>query len=171
LPGPPDQCKTHQPYSHFFWGHGQLKPPHRGPNIIRVATALCTDIPEVQCAGRRCAVKVFFQTHPADWDVAEYILQHPIMQQEALLRQQQAVQAPGSAAGSTQLLGPFDANFLRRTTGHVDLVEWQPSSPLQFVGDSPHAVVLNERVRGRNVSPLDALHTVYDIMSASQDVV
>ena len=148
----------HQPYSHLVWCH--INAQNTQTNI---ASALCTDITQLQSVNGSCSVTVSIVNHPAGWEVKDYILQHPVMQQqEQLLQQhqqqqqqpaeQQAAQASGSAVGSTSTtwsLGPCEATLTRTAAGTLllkDLSMLSIHKSLRCDG-SPHALVLQERVR------------------------
>jgi hypothetical protein len=63
----------YQPYSHFFSGSSVYKPRRRA----YISRVLCTDTEEVQSVHGSCSIQVSFMSHPAGWDVNEYVKQHP----------------------------------------------------------------------------------------------
>jgi hypothetical protein len=135
----------HTPYSHLLWCHMSLQVY----STVCIASALCTDIEDLHSANASCSVQVSFLKHPADWDIKGYILQHPVMQQQA------AVQPSDSTVGSTnasQSLEPFEATLKRRTTGALWVKGLSAQSIMQSLewDGAPHNVVLQERVRWCN---------------------
>jgi hypothetical protein len=137
---PPSSAKQgpilHQPYSHILWCNIRFLPG----GSLYISNALCTDIHKLQIGVCSCSVQVSFVKHPADWDVKGYILQHPVMQQQA------AIQAP--AGSNTQSLRPYKVT-LKCTAKGLWLHEVPVYSIFQSLdcGGAPHAVVLQERVR------------------------
>jgi hypothetical protein len=57
----------HQPYSHFVWCSSQQFSESRP---LGFASALCTDIEEMQSVQGTCPVHLYMITHSADWDTA-----------------------------------------------------------------------------------------------------
>jgi hypothetical protein len=118
--------------------------------MLNIARPLCTDIEAVQFADGSCSVQVSFVSHPADWDIQEYVRQHPVMQNWQQV-QQWAAHASHSAAGNTtRALGPFEAVLSRREQGQLSLTGISGAQLIvQALGSKavPHAVVLQERVR------------------------
>jgi hypothetical protein len=138
----PERHILHPPYSHLVWCHSKIQSNWK----LLVASGLCTDIDELQSANGSCSVQVSFVNHSADWDVKDYILQHPVMQQQA------AVQPSASTAGSssgTQSTGLFHATLTHTTDGALRLTKLTIKSIMKSLKceGSPHAVVLQERVR------------------------
>lgn len=117
---------------------------------VSIVGALCTDIEAIQFARGSCSVNVSFMSHQADWDIKEYVKQHPVMQHWQQV-QQGAAQAAEPAAGySTQLLGPFEVVLVTYMNGSQYQLTGLPVQHIRqtLVCDAaPPAVALQERVR------------------------
>lgn len=140
-----------QPYSHFFLSPAQLKLGAK----VRIAVPLCTDIKALQSLNGSCPVKVSFMVHPAGWNVNEYVLQHPVQQQQVQQQTARASHSVPASTSTTQVLGPFEGT-VKKTTGYPPLyltglqsyvADVAGALQLSKSSASPHAVVLQERVR------------------------
>jgi hypothetical protein len=131
----------HHPYSHFFSGLSLSSTP------VNIATALCTDIEAFEYARGSCPIQVAFVSHPDDWDIKEYVLQHPLCSSSSSSRQ--AVQASGSEGSPTQAAGPYQATLNISGAGRLFLTGIPGKCIQQAMGcgATPPAVVLQERVR------------------------
>jgi hypothetical protein len=94
--------------------------------------------------------------HPAGWNVNEYVLQHPVQQQQVQQQTAHASHSIPASTSTTQVLGPFEGT-VKKTTGclpqlYLTGLQWDVAdvaAALQLFKSSasPHAVVLQERVR------------------------